>query len=178
MLPCLYVYPFWVLSGNPTYFSQTISNFLIRTMFTEKVFYCVFFLPSQDALLTTCLFVSERAQYMVDYMACMVFPYSISVAPNHFRCLAGDFLLWFRSVCVLQSIEEFNWFPWQWWALVRLIPPPFNMFMLKLYYFQLSRSNRELWKKIIQKILSTDIPLKFHHKIILWNRWLVGKISI
>ena len=56
MLPCLYVLPLWVLSGNPNYLSQSISNFLIRTMFTEKIFFCVFSLPSQDAFLTTYFF--------------------------------------------------------------------------------------------------------------------------
>lgn len=116
MLSCLYALILWVFSGNLTYLSQTISNFSIRSMFTGKVFFCVFFLPSQDALLTTCLLVSERAQYMVVCMACMVICCSIAIAPNHSRCLAGDFPLWFRSGYILQSIEKLNWFPCQSWA--------------------------------------------------------------
>ena len=76
-LPCLYALPFRLFFGNPTYLSQTISNFFIRTMFTGKVFFCVLFLPSQDALLIACLFVSERAQHMVVCMARMVIRRSI-----------------------------------------------------------------------------------------------------
>lgn len=126
MLFCLYAPPLWFF-GNPTYLSQAISIFLIRTMFIWKIFFCAVFLPSQDALLTTCLSVSERAQYMVVCMACMVFLCSVAVAPNHSRCLAGDFRLWFRSAYVLQPIEEFNWFPCQRWALVRLRPLPHSI---------------------------------------------------
>lgn len=174
---CLYALFLRLFFGNPPYLSQTLSNFLIRTMFTGKVFFCVLFLPSQDALLTVCLFVSERAQHMVVCMACMVIRRSIVIAPDYSRCLAGYFPLWFRSDYILQLIEKFNWFPCQWWALVRLRLLPHSI--SNLYYSQLSRSNRELWKKkLSRKFCSIDTFFKFRHKVILRIRWFVGGIII
>jgi len=59
MLPQPYALPSQSFLGNSTNllnYAQSISNFAIRTMFIERIFLGVFFLPSEMTFLTTRLF--------------------------------------------------------------------------------------------------------------------------